>query len=68
MKDKSGYQHPIDVQTKIKKYISKHPELFTVISVAGGNCGNLLLRIIAGTDGRWLWKKYMAMSNESNSN
>lgn len=68
MKDKSGYQYPIDVQTKIKKYISKHPELFTVMSVAGGNCGNLLFRIIAGTDDIWLWKKYMSMSKESDSN
>jgi hypothetical protein len=58
----------VETQCRIKKYINSNPELFTVIAVTGGHCGNLLLRLIVGTDGRWLWKKYMAMSKELDSN
>jgi hypothetical protein len=65
MRDKSEYQQPLETQNRIKKYINTYPELFTVISVIGGHCGNLLLRIIAGTDSRWFWKKHMAMSREN---
>ena len=57
-----------NTQNRIKYYINSNPELFTVISVIGGHCGNLLLRLIAGTDNKWLWSKYMAMSMEHSSN
>jgi hypothetical protein len=61
-------QQPTEIQNKIKMYINANPQLFTVISVLGGHGGNLVLRILAGTDNKWLWSKYMAMSRELDSN
>jgi hypothetical protein len=57
-----------NTQKLIKKYMNSNPHLFVVIAVHGGHCGNLLVRIIAGTDNRWFWTKNSARSVESIEN